>query len=109
MNRLRKLSATILLGSAAAAALLATPAGATFHEMSIREVYPAGDAGYVELQMWAGGQNFVGGHHLVVYGAGGADRGLQIRRRRRQRGKPVHHRRRRYRLRDCLPRRAGGG
>jgi len=56
--------------------LLAAPplARATFHEMSIREVYPGGedDASYVELQMWAAFQNFVGGHRLVVYDAAGA-------------------------------------
>jgi hypothetical protein len=53
---------------------LATPAKATFHEISIREVYPGGssNASYVELQMWAGGQQFVGGHHLVAYNADGS-------------------------------------
>lgn len=52
---------------------LAPPALATFHEMSIREVYPGGadNASYVELQMWTAGQNFVGGHHLVAYDANG--------------------------------------
>jgi hypothetical protein len=39
--------------------------------MSVREVYPAADSSYVELQMWASGQNFVGTHHLVVYNSGG--------------------------------------
>jgi hypothetical protein len=39
--------------------------------MSIREVYPAGDSSYVELQMWAAGQNFVSGHHLVSYDSAG--------------------------------------
>ncbi|HEX7245719.1 MAG TPA: hypothetical protein VF245_09160 [Solirubrobacterales bacterium] len=59
----------------ALSALLAIPplAQATFHEMSIREVYPGGenDASYVELQMWAAFQNFVGGHRLVAYDAAG--------------------------------------
>jgi hypothetical protein len=54
----------------------ATPAGATFHEMSIREVYPGSAAEptseYVELQMWHSGQTLVGGHTLRTYGAGGA-------------------------------------
>ena len=52
----------------------APPALATFHEISIREVYPGGtnDASYVELQMWTGGQNFVGTHHLVAYDADGS-------------------------------------
>jgi hypothetical protein len=53
---------------------LASPAQATFHEMSIREVYPGGadNASYVELQMWAGGQEFVGGHHLIAYNPDGS-------------------------------------
>jgi hypothetical protein len=68
----------IALGSAvvlAAAGLLAAPALATFHEMSIREVYPGSiaqpESGYVELQMWAPGQNLVGGHSLKTYSANG--------------------------------------
>jgi hypothetical protein len=50
---------------------------ATFHEMSIREVYagstlePANE--YVELQMWRSGQNLVGTHVLRTYGAGGSE------------------------------------
>jgi hypothetical protein len=53
---------------------LAAPAQATFHEMSIREVYPGGadNASYIELQMWAAGQEFVGGHHLVAYNPDGS-------------------------------------
>lgn len=70
-----------LLASAMAsfAALLcvgATPALATFHLMQIREVYPGSAAApeteYVELQMWASGQNHVEGHVLRRYDAGGA-------------------------------------
>jgi len=54
---------------------LAWPAAApaTFHEMSIREVYAGTpESQYVELQMWAAGQNLVGGHVLKTYSAGGA-------------------------------------
>jgi hypothetical protein len=53
---------------------LAPAAEATFHEMSIREVYPGGanDASYVELQMWEGAQNFVATHHLVAYNSDGS-------------------------------------
>ena len=53
--------------------LAAPPANATFHEISIREVYPGGsnNASYVELQMWAASQRFVGEHHLVAYDSGG--------------------------------------
>ena len=47
-------------------------APATFHEMSIREVYAGStESQYVELQMWAAGQNLVGGHVLKTYNAGG--------------------------------------
>jgi hypothetical protein len=54
---------------------LSPPAFATFHEMSIREVYPGSlaepGAQYVELQMWAGGQNHVKTHVLRSYNAAG--------------------------------------
>jgi hypothetical protein len=69
------------LGAAAAAAALVLAAAAplaraTFHEMSIREVYPGSatspESEYVELQMWAPGQNFVGGHSLRSYDDGSA-------------------------------------
>lgn len=73
MTRLRR----ALLGSAVVAGLLAAPAQADHHFMSIREFFPGtsgnpntrGDA-FVELQMYAAGQQFVGGHYIDVYGAG---------------------------------------
>ncbi|HEV7399631.1 MAG TPA: hypothetical protein VGN84_05110 [Solirubrobacterales bacterium] len=56
-------------------AFSAAPAAATFHEMSIREVFPGSvaqpESEYVELQMWAPGQNLVGGHSLKAYSASG--------------------------------------
>ena len=65
-----------LLTLAAAAAALPGQASATFHEMSIREVYPGSssdsNAEYVELQMYSSGQEFVKGHVLKVFNAGGA-------------------------------------
>jgi len=69
----RQLAPAIVLVALAAALLAVPSAQATFHEMSIREVYPGGadDASYVELQMWAPGQNFVKGHHLVAYDSTG--------------------------------------
>ncbi len=71
MGRLRVLATVaIALGTS----LWAAPAArATFHEMSIREVHPGGsnNGSYVELQMWASGQNFVKGHRLVSYGTAG--------------------------------------
>ncbi len=69
-----RLALPILACFALLALALAPPALATFHEMSIREVYPGGadNASYVELQMWTAGQNFVGGHHLVAYNPNGS-------------------------------------
>jgi hypothetical protein len=66
--------------AALAAALVWVPtAQATFHLMSIREVYPGSAAhpasGYVELQMYASGQNLVAGHALTVYNAAGTATG----------------------------------
>jgi hypothetical protein len=55
------------------ALLIAVPAAqASFHLIKVREVYPAGDAGYVELQMYSAGEYLVAGHHLVVYNANGS-------------------------------------
>jgi len=72
MRRLGFLIATI---SAVLLGALPAPAGATFHEMWVREVYAGSllqpESQYVELQMWAPGQNFVGGHVLKTYDAGG--------------------------------------
>jgi hypothetical protein len=62
-----------LIGFALAGLLLgAAPASATFHLMRVREVYPAGGASYVMLQMLDVGENQVGGHHLVIYNADGS-------------------------------------
>ncbi|HEU4706736.1 MAG TPA: hypothetical protein VFS64_06100 [Solirubrobacterales bacterium] len=53
----------------------AAPAFATFHLMQVREVYPGSESApeseYVELQMWASGQNLVEGHVLRSYGTAG--------------------------------------
>ncbi len=70
-----RVAVALLALTAFAAFLAAAPsARATFHEMSIREVYPGGsdNASYIELQMWAPGQEFVAGHHLVAYNANGS-------------------------------------
>jgi hypothetical protein len=47
-------------------------AQASFHLMKVREVYPAGNASYVELQMTAAAQYLVSGHHLDTYNANGS-------------------------------------
>jgi hypothetical protein len=62
-----------LAGAVVALAALAPPAVASFHLIKVREVYPggAGDS-YVELQMYAASQNFLGGHAMTVYDDAGA-------------------------------------
>jgi hypothetical protein len=64
----------LLVGLVALLAL-APAARATFHLMSIREVYAgsaaAPQSSYVELQMYAAGQNHVGGHSVKLYDATG--------------------------------------
>jgi hypothetical protein len=59
-----------------ATALAVPNASATFHEVWIREIFPGStaqpEAEYVELQMWASGQNFVAGHHVTAYEADGS-------------------------------------
>jgi hypothetical protein len=61
------------LAAAVAFLALAPVASATFHLISIREVYPGSAAKpgseYVELQMWAGGQDHVAGHQVTLYDA----------------------------------------
>ena len=68
MRLIRPLAAVLLAAAAA-------PASATFHLMSIREVYvgPVADpdAQYVELQMYSSGENFVQGKALTFYGPTG--------------------------------------
>jgi hypothetical protein len=77
----RGTSARLAITAAALLALLAPSAAqATFHLMQVREVYPGSalepEAEYVELQMYAGGQNHVKGHKLRTYDASGAVTGI---------------------------------
>jgi hypothetical protein len=61
-----------LAAAAACALLLAPTAGATFHLIKVREVFPSsGQDGYVELQMYAGSQTFLTGHAMTVYNSAG--------------------------------------
>jgi hypothetical protein len=66
---------TVVCAAIAAMLIAAPSAQASFHLMSIREVYPgssaAPDSGYVELQMYAAGQMLVGGHAVTIYDSGG--------------------------------------
>jgi hypothetical protein len=78
-------AARALLALATASVALAAgaaPASATFHLVSIREVYPGSsavpDAEYVELQAYAEGQNRVGGHTLALFAANGAPSGSAV-------------------------------
>jgi hypothetical protein len=69
---MRKLGVLIALLSSLALQAWPGPALATFHEMSIREIYAGSpESQYVELQMWAAGQNFVESHVLKTYSASG--------------------------------------
>src|SRR5215216_6852876 len=66
--------ATMTAVALAGLAFAAPSASAVFHLMKIREVAPnpAGpDSSFVELQMYEAGQNFVGGHVVNSYNAGG--------------------------------------
>jgi hypothetical protein len=74
----RRISATVASLALASLALWTPSASATFHLISVREVYPgsaasatAEKAEYVELQMYSSGQDLVGGHILRTYSAGG--------------------------------------
>jgi hypothetical protein len=75
MSRRRRIACSLAL-AAALLGVAAAPAAATFHLMEIREVYPGSSANpgaeYVELQMYAAGQNLVGGHFLRAYGPTGS-------------------------------------
>lgn len=63
----------ICLLAALALLCVVSTAQASFHLMKVREVYTGGASGgsYVELQMFAANQNFVGGHHVTTYNATG--------------------------------------
>jgi hypothetical protein len=72
LNPGRKIVVSLASTAILAAALIgASPAAETFHEMSIRQLY-VGEGGnaddeFVQLQMWASGQNHVGGHSVTFY------------------------------------------
>ena len=75
MIRSRALLGTVAICAVAPMAVPAN-AGATFHLVLVREVYPgsvaAPQAEYVELQAYASGQSHVDGHSIVLYGPSGA-------------------------------------
>jgi hypothetical protein len=75
---MRRSGLALLACTAALAGTLiaAASASATFHLMVVREIYPGSSASpeaeYVELQMYASGQNLVSGHSLDFFDAAGA-------------------------------------
>jgi hypothetical protein len=75
--RAKKFLIAAISGAVAMLAFGVPMASATFHLMQIREVYPGSLANpkseYVELQMWAAGQNLVATHVLHIYDAAGAE------------------------------------
>jgi hypothetical protein len=79
---LRRLSIAITAVTACLVMAFAAPsASANFHLMKIREVSgsTAGtDTAYIELQMYAAGQNQVSGHNITVWDADGLVLGMPI-------------------------------
>ena len=71
----RRLARTAAVLGVTGAAMLASAgsAGATFHDIQIRSIFrgPVDGTGFVELQMFSDGQNFVGGHTLRLYSPNG--------------------------------------
>jgi hypothetical protein len=69
------LAALAYAAALAGVVLTAAPASATFHLMLVREIYPGSSASpeaeYVELQMYASGQNLVSGHSIDFFDAAG--------------------------------------
>lgn len=67
---------SVLAAAAAIALLLPASAAADHHLIKISEVYPSASGieedQYVELQMYAPGQNDLGGHSVVIYNRQGA-------------------------------------
>jgi len=65
-----------LAGALAFVFLVPATAAASFHFVKIREVYMGSaanpDSEYIELQMYAGGQNLVNGHTVSAYAADGS-------------------------------------
>lgn len=76
MNQFERLATAILT---CGACLLASRADAAFHLVKVSEVFTgtsaAPNAQYVELTMYAAGQNFVGTHAVKVFNASGTEVG----------------------------------
>lgn len=67
------IGAFVLMGLVVAALAAAPAAQASFHLIKVREVYAgSADDSYVELQMYASGQNFLATHAVKLYNSSGA-------------------------------------
>lgn len=73
MSRRTRAFAALFATAALALMVGAGSASATFHLIKIRSIFrgPSPTGAFVELQMYADGQNHVGGHQLRVYPATG--------------------------------------
>jgi hypothetical protein len=71
------LAALLPLAAIVSSLVLPAPAQATFHLISVREVYAggAGNDSYVVLQAYSSGQNFVSGHTVTAHDSAGAQVG----------------------------------
>jgi hypothetical protein len=70
MNRSR-IAAAAVLTTVLGLMAVAPSAGASFHEIKIRSIFrsPSATGAFMELQMYADGQNLVGGHQLRICNA----------------------------------------
>lgn len=72
MNGPRRLLIAAVLAAIAVPALWSSSAGAAFHLIKVREVYPGpSNDSYVVLQMLAPNENQLGGHSLRLYNSSG--------------------------------------
>jgi hypothetical protein len=73
MSRRTRTFAALLATAMLVLMVGAGPASASFHLMKIRSIFrgPSPSGAFIELQMYADGQNLVGGHQLRVYPASG--------------------------------------
>jgi Ca2+-binding RTX toxin-like protein len=79
----RRLTRIVLAASLviAGTAVLASAASASFHLNKIREITgdtAGGNQSYIELQMYASGENFVAGHNITVWDADGLVLGMPV-------------------------------
>jgi hypothetical protein len=66
----------VVAAATAAALIVPAAASASFHLNKISEVFPgnAPGAGYIEIQAYSNGENFLAGHSVTIYDATGAQK-----------------------------------